>query len=64
MKGENIIVILIIAICLVYAGYRIYKAFSSKEDPCANCQGCALKDKQSSHFFNKSGRSRCVRSTA
>ena len=41
---QTITVILIIALAVGYATGRIWRSFSSNDDPCAHCAGCSLKD--------------------
>ena len=43
--ADEILAIIIVLMAAAYAGWRIYLAFSSKNDPCAGCQGCSLKGK-------------------
>lgn len=38
------LVYIIITLSVAYAVWRIYALVQAKYDPCANCQGCALKD--------------------
>ena len=42
---QLLLTLLILAVSMIYAGWRIRQAFTSKEDPCATCTGCALKGK-------------------
>jgi hypothetical protein len=42
---ELFLVLFITAGCLIYAGWLIRQAFTSKADPCTTCTGCALKGK-------------------
>lgn len=42
MNIEYILLFLILAICVVYAGYKIYLALQGRSDPCAGCDGCEL----------------------
>ena len=42
MNIEYILIFLILAICVVYAGYRIYLALQGRSNPCAGCDGCEL----------------------
>lgn len=42
MNIEYILLYLIFAICVAYAGYRLYIALQGRSDPCAGCDGCEL----------------------
>ena len=42
---QLVLVLLIIAISLAYAGWRIHQSLTHKADPCAGCAGCSLKGK-------------------
>lgn len=45
---QNIIVIVIIALALIYAGFKIYRAFTDPLKGCSGCEseclGCELMD--------------------
>lgn len=38
------LVIIIVFLSACYAGWRIHKSISAKNNPCANCPGCTLKN--------------------
>jgi hypothetical protein len=42
---QNILVIILLIAAVSYAAWRVYKAFQPDNDPCAGCEGCALKGK-------------------
>ena len=42
MNIEYILLYLILAICVAYAGYKIYVALQGRSNPCAGCNGCEL----------------------
>jgi hypothetical protein len=57
MNTEQIIVYIILAACLIYAGRRIYLTIKRSETPCDyGCPGCILKDscKKSRKSFENS----------
>lgn len=39
---ELLLVFIIIGLSIGYAGWRVYRALTAKNDPCAGCSGCAL----------------------
>ncbi len=41
---EYIILFLILALCITYVGYRMYRTICNVGNPCDGCAGCALKD--------------------
>ncbi len=43
---QFIIIFIVLACAIGYAAWRIYKALSAPPNPCAGCQGCALKDRR------------------
>jgi hypothetical protein len=44
MIMQNIIIGIIIAAAIIYAGYRVFVAIRSAGDPCYGCSGCALHE--------------------
>ena len=42
MSVEYILLYIILAICLVYASYKIYIALQGRSNPCEGCEGCEL----------------------
>ena len=51
---QTAIVIVIIALSVAYAVWRVYRFLqTSAEDPCAGCQGCALKELKRQKGENK-----------
>lgn len=44
---QSLLVFLIVAAAVGYACWRISKAISTAQDPCAGCAGCPLKDAKS-----------------
>lgn len=41
---QSLIVLLTVTAAVAYAGWRISRAVSAAQDPCAGCTGCALKE--------------------
>ncbi|MCR4582153.1 MAG: FeoB-associated Cys-rich membrane protein [Prevotella sp.] len=44
--AESIIVGTVLTTAIAYAGWRVYRAFHRRYDPCAGCAGCQLKELQ------------------
>jgi hypothetical protein len=42
---QMVIVYIVIAMAVAYSLWRIKKRLTQVNDPCAGCQGCALKGK-------------------
>jgi len=51
---QTVIVILCIVAALAYAAWHIHKLTTTKADPCANCDGCALKEARKTHSCRQS----------
>jgi len=43
---QTAIVMIVLAIAVGYAGWRLRKALTAASDPCADCPGCALKEEK------------------
>lgn len=43
-RMETLAVILCVALAVAYAVRRFRRAFAEENDPCAHCDGCALKN--------------------
>ena len=41
---QHVIVFVVLAAAVGYAAWHTYKAFKQPDDPCAGCDGCALKE--------------------
>jgi hypothetical protein len=44
---QLLLTIVMIAVSVMYAAKRFYKCFLAKNNPCAGCEGCALKRENS-----------------
>ncbi|MBR5350644.1 MAG: FeoB-associated Cys-rich membrane protein [Prevotella sp.] len=44
MSIQYLIIIIVLAMAIGYAAWRIYLAIRHANDPCYGCAGCALKD--------------------
>lgn len=44
MNAQLLVVCLVLMGALGYAGWRVYTAIRSKNDPCYGCDGCQLKE--------------------
>ena len=47
---QSSLVFLILTAAVGYAAWRIYRALTAPPDPCAGCDGCALKKKSNGKF--------------
>lgn len=50
---QTILVIAIVAAAACYGVWRAYKTIADANDPCARCQGCALKQIKQKNGENK-----------
>jgi len=41
---QTFISILLLAFAVAYAAWRVYRLLRDRRNPCADCQGCMLKD--------------------
>lgn len=45
MSIQSILVLIIVCLCIVYAGKKIYAQITGKgKSPCDGCAGCSLKN--------------------
>ncbi len=42
--------LLILSAAVVYALWRLWRAFCQSDTPCSTCAGCPLKDKDKNYF--------------
>ncbi len=47
---QLLLVIIILVVAVGYAAWRIYRSMTAPPDPCAGCDGCALKKKNDRKF--------------
>jgi len=40
---NDVLALLIVLLAVSYAASRIYRVLKGADDPCSNCDGCALK---------------------
>ncbi|MBP5569801.1 MAG: FeoB-associated Cys-rich membrane protein [Prevotella sp.] len=44
MNIQYLIVAILLAVAVMYAVWRIYRALRAANDPCYGCEGCQLKE--------------------
>lgn len=44
MNIQYLIVAILLAVAVMYAAWRIYRALRAANDPCYGCEGCQLKE--------------------
>ena len=55
MDIQYIIVAALLALAVMYAAWRIYRALQAAGDPCYGCEGCQLKELRDAQRRKKSG---------
>ena len=55
MNIQYLIVAILLAVAVVYAAWRIYRALRAANDPCYGCEGCQLKEIRDAQRKGKSG---------
>jgi len=55
MNIQYLIVAILLAVAVMYAAWRIYRALRAAGDPCYGCEGCQLKEFCDARRKGKSG---------
>ena len=56
---QHLIIFIVLALSLCYAGYRIYIALKSANNPCYGCKGCSIRKELEKNRKSPAKKSRC-----